>query len=164
MSVIENAINWALGIANDNSHGYDQAHRDGPNYDCSSLVSWAYYNAGLNTRPGYTPSTSTMYKVFLNAGFKDVTASCNLSTGAGVQRGDVLLKPGSHVAMSLGEGQIVHASINEKGGVTGGQSGDQTGKEICTRSYYNKPWQYVLRYPESGQGQDGVSLVRWIPG
>lgn len=162
MSIIENAINWALGIAKDNSHGYDQTHRDGPNYDCSSLISWAYYNAGLNTRPGYTPSTSTMYKVFKNAGFNDATALCNLSTGTGVQRGDVLLKPGSHVAMSIGEGQIVHASINENGGVTGGQSGDQTGKEICTRSYYNKPWQYVLRYPESTQGS--VSLVRWIPG
>ena len=57
MSVIETAVNWAIGIANDNSHGYDQGSRDGPNYDCSSLLSWAYHNAGLNTRPGYTPAT-----------------------------------------------------------------------------------------------------------
>ena len=38
MSVIETAVNWAIGIANDNSHGYDQGSRDGPNYDCSSLL------------------------------------------------------------------------------------------------------------------------------
>ncbi len=49
MSVIETAVNWAIGIANDNSHGYDQGSRGyGPNYDCSSLLSWAYHNAGLS--------------------------------------------------------------------------------------------------------------------
>ena len=57
--VIEKAVEWAISIANDNSHGYDQAHRDGPDYDCSSLICWAYYNAGLNTRPGYTPATGS---------------------------------------------------------------------------------------------------------
>ena len=38
--VIEKAVEWAISIANDNSHGYDQAHRDGPDYDCSSLICW----------------------------------------------------------------------------------------------------------------------------
>lgn len=160
--VIQKALAWAISIANDDSHGYDQASRDGPNYDCSSFVSWAYYNAGLNTRPGYTPSTSDMYSVFTAAGFNDVTASVNLSTGAGALAGDVFLQPGHHTAMYIGDGQIVHASINENGEVTGGQSGDQTGNEICIRSYYNKPWTYVLRY-KSGGVLKGVSLVNWIP-
>ena len=35
---IEAAVNWAIQIANDNSHGYDQANRWGPDYDCSSLL------------------------------------------------------------------------------------------------------------------------------
>ena len=35
---IDKAVTWAVGIANDNSHGYDQADRWGPDYDCSSLV------------------------------------------------------------------------------------------------------------------------------
>ena len=42
---------------------------------------------------------------------------------------------------------IGHSSINELGKATGGLAGDQTGKEICTRSYYNPStkWDYVLR-------------------
>lgn len=40
---------------------------------------------------------------------------------------------------------IVHASINEKGKTKGGLAGDQTGKEVCTRSWYDKGWDAVLR-------------------
>ena len=91
-----------------------------------------------------------MKKVFLANGFTDVISEVNVANGAGLQRGDVLLKEGSHTAIYIGNGQLVHASINEKGTVTGGKVGDQTGKEICTRSYYNKPWNSVLRYQEAG--------------
>ena len=41
-AVIESAVNWAVGIANDNSHGYDQNSRWGVDYDCSSLVISAF--------------------------------------------------------------------------------------------------------------------------
>lgn len=164
-NVVEDAVQWAIGIANDDSHGYDQTYRDGPNYDCSSLICWAYHNAGLNTRPGYTPATGTMRSVFLAAGFQDVTSQINLSSGAGLIRGDVLLVPGSHTEMYIGNGQNVAASINEFGGITGGQTGDQTSREIWVRSYYNYPWVYVLRYPGGGSGgSSGVYIVRWIPG
>lgn len=87
--------------------------------------------------------------------------SPSLSSGSGMQRGDILLKPGNHTAMHIGNGQLVEASQNEFGGITGGASGDQTGKEIWIHGYYNFPWTYVLRYPEQSKG---VSLVRWIPG
>lgn len=159
MSVIETAVTWAIGIANDDSHGYSQTNRDGPDYDCSSLVCWAYYNAGLNTRPGYTPSTHTMYSVFTAAGFQDVTGSCSLSSGSGMERGDVLLNVQNHTAIYIGSRQMVQASSNR--GYP--QTGDQTGTEIYTCSYYNYSgggWDYVLRYPEI----KAVSLVSWIPG
>lgn len=163
--IIDNAVSWAVNIANDDSHGYDQTHRDGPDYDCSSLICWAYSNAGLNTRPGYTPATGSMHDVFIDAGFEDVTSQINLPTGAGLVRGDVLIKPGSHTEMSIGNGQLVGASQNEHGGVTGGQTGDQTGEEIHVHGYYNYPWQYVLRYPGDGVAPvQGLSIVRWIPG
>lgn len=163
--IIDNAVSWAVNIANDDSHGYDQTHRDGPDYDCSSLICWAYSNAGLNTRPGYTPATGSMHDVFIDAGFEDVTSQINLPTGAGLVRGDVLIKPGSHTEMSIGNGQLVGASQNEHGGVTGGQTGDQTGEEIHVHGYYNYPWQYVLRYPGGGVAPvQGLSIVRWIPG
>lgn len=40
---------------------------------------------------------------------------------------------------------IGHASIDENGKVRGGKAGDQTKKEVCTRKWYNKNWDYVLR-------------------
>ncbi len=39
---------------------------------------------------------------------------------------------------------IGHASISEKGTVNGAK-GDSTGKEVCTRLWYNKNWDGVLR-------------------
>lgn len=46
--------------------------------------------------------------------------------------------------------KICHASISENGnaGKDGkAKAGDQTGKEVCTRSYYNKNWNVMLRHP-----------------
>lgn len=65
-----------------------------------------------------------------------------------LKRGDILLNEKHHTAIYVGDGNIVHASLNEKGGIYGGQSGDQTGKEICVRPYYDRPWDLVLRYPD----------------
>lgn len=41
--------------------------------------------------------------------------------------------------------KIGHASIDERGKASGGKAGDQTGKEVCTRAWYKKGWQYCLR-------------------
>lgn len=41
---------------------------------------------------------------------------------------------------------IAHASINEYGRVSGGNLGDQSKKEVCTRSWYSKPWGCVIRF------------------
>lgn len=43
---------------------------------------------------------------------------------------------------------IAHASIDENNRIKGGKAGDQTGKEVCVRSWYNKPWQYVIRFTD----------------
>lgn len=47
--------------------------------------------------------------------------------------------------------KLVHASISETGGAGWdgkAKAGDQTGKEVCVRSWYNKPWDIMLRYPD----------------
>lgn len=44
--------------------------------------------------------------------------------------------------------RIGHASIDENNKAKNGSAGDQTGKEVCIRSYYNKGWKYLLRYPD----------------
>lgn len=41
---------------------------------------------------------------------------------------------------------IAHASINELGKTTGGTLGDNNRKEVCTRTWYNKPWGCVIRF------------------
>ena len=38
-----------------------------------------------------------------------------------------------------------HASIDERGRAAGGAAGDQTGKELCTRPWYDKGWDLLLR-------------------
>lgn len=40
---------------------------------------------------------------------------------------------------------IGHASLDERGKISGGQAGDQNGKEVCTRQWYSKPWEVLLR-------------------
>lgn len=44
---------------------------------------------------------------------------------------------------------ISHASLDENKNIKNGQAGDQTGKEVCIREWYSKPWQYVIRFRDS---------------
>lgn len=147
MTVPEKAVQWALEIAGDNAHGYDQGSRWGPDYDCSSLVISAYKQAGVPLQSTYT---GNMKSDFLRHGFADVTNSVNLASGAGLRPGDVLLNEAHHTAMYVGNGQIVEATGNEAGGVTGGKTGDQTGREIAVNPYRNfgQGWDCVLRYEQ----------------
>ena len=138
---------WAA----DDSHGYDQADRWGPDYDCSSAVIAAWEMAGVPVKSNGATYTGNMRGVFLRCGFEDVTDGIDLATGTGLQRGDVLLNSRHHTAMYCGKGMEVEASINENGGVTGGQSGDQTGREFLVRPYRNYPWDCVLRYTGDGE-------------
>lgn len=41
--------------------------------------------------------------------------------------------------------KIGHSSKDENGRFIGGVAGDQTGKEVCTRSWYNGDWDFVAR-------------------
>lgn len=44
--------------------------------------------------------------------------------------------------------RIGHASISEKGTING-TKGDQTGKEVCIRTWYSKPWDYMAIHPDA---------------
>lgn len=145
---IEKAISWMEKTAKDPSHGYDQAYRWGErgDYDCSSAVITAWQQAGVPVKTVGATYTGNMLQAFKQCGFDDVTGKVNRTTGEGMKRGDVLLNVVHHVAMYCGNGKEVEASINERGGATGGAPGDQTGKEFWIRSYRNYPWNYVLRY------------------
>ena len=153
MTIIESATSWAIGIAKDQSHGYSQAYRWGPDYDCSSLVISAYKHAGVpidTTVVNYTGNLQNLKKY----GFKDVTGSVSLSSGSGLQRGDILWYHISgttgHTAIYIGNGQIVHARGQSYGS---SKTGDQ-GSEIAVTSYYRGSWQHVYRYVGGGSAAE----------
>ena len=150
MSKIANAMNWMIGIAADDSHGYDQVHRWGEfgDYDCSSFIITALENAGIPAKSSGATYTGNMYSVLTRIGFKDISSSVNKNNANGMLPGDILLNDAHHVAMYIGDRKEVEASINERGKSKGGQPGDQTGYEILVRRYRNYPWNHILRYME----------------
>lgn len=144
--IIESACEFAVRLANDDSHGYDQINRWGPNYDCSSLAISAYEIAGLPIRENGGSYTGNMKAAFIKCGFKAIP----YKKGMPLIRGDVLLNEKHHTAIYIGDGKLVQASINEKGGIVGGKTGDQTGREISVCSFYEfrHGWDCILRYTE----------------
>lgn len=158
MGKVANAVAWAVAIANDDTHGYDQNNRWGLDYDCSSLVIQAYEQAGIPVKKNGASYTGNMVSVFLKTGFKDITSKITLSTGAGLIPGDVVWRSG-HVEMCCATGKLVGAHINENGEIVGGKTGDQTGNEISVRNYYNSPWTKVLRYPEETDRVDKSQVI-----
>lgn len=148
MGKVENAVQWMIKIANDNSNGYDQNNRWGKDWDCSSFIIQGFEQAGIKVKTAGATYTGNMLAVFQKCGFKKVKISER-------KRGDVLLQHNSktgkgHTACVLDYNTLVHASINELGTATGGKTGDQTGREICVAKYYSRPWDYCLRYDEDG--------------
>ena len=138
----DEAVALALAWAADDSHGYDQASRWGPDYDCSSFLISVWDAVGEPVKAAGATYTGSMRQAFLRCGFVQVPLS------GGLRAGDVLLNETHHAAMYVGDGRIVQASINETGGVSGGRTGDQTGREICVMPYYvpSYGWDCVLRY------------------
>lgn len=145
---IERAVEWQLEKAADNRHGYSQADRWGPDYDCSSFVIMAWDQAGVPVKQAGATYTGNMYDAFVRCGFRDVTTFCNLDNGAGMQYGDVLLNHQHHSATYIGDGQLVHARSSEDNTL----QGDQSGNEIRVQPYYNGSWDCVLRYTGADAG------------
>ena len=145
MTKIEKAVNWAIQTANDNSHGYSQADRWGPDYDCSSFVITAWEQAGVPVRKAGASYTGNMRSAFLACGFFDATSLVNLGSGGGVQAGDVLLNYSAHTCLAIGAGRVANCRTDEGHP----QAGDQSGSEIRLQGYWNYPWNCVLRYKDN---------------
>lgn len=151
MSKIENAVAWAEQIAADDRHGYSQLHRNDPDYDCSSFVGTALAKAGFPVSQYST--TRNLGAQLEKAGFVKAEKPW--------RRGDIHLAAGHHVTMSVDANRIVHASQSENGGIDG-QTGDQTGKEICVRSYYDLPYENIVHYRYAGENENQQNVIeRW---
>lgn len=145
MPNIEKAVLWAVQIAADDRHGYSQVHRNSPDYDCSSFVGTALSKAGFAVSKNST--TRNLESQLIKCGFKKCHAPW--------KRGDIHLAAGHHVTMSTDASHIVHASQSENGGIDG-KTGDQTGREICIRTYYNLPYSNLVHYRYDGKANSQI--------
>lgn len=146
------------------SLGYDQNQRwniyDGGECDCSSLVIWALKQAGFDV--GSATYTGNMSSNLTARGWKRIPFT-SLSQ---VRAGDILLNDSYHTAAVIsGSGttaKLAQASIDERGRATGGQAGDQTGRETNIRTVYNYShgWDCILRYSEADSGQGGTNAQK----
>lgn len=54
--------------------------------------------------------------------------------------------------------KIIQASISEKG-TTKGSAGDQTGKELNIKDWYNRPWDAVIRCKNSSKAYEAMEIA-----
>lgn len=165
-NIRDDAVSFAVNIANDNSHGYSQRIRSlyeinvPKSFDCSSLTLTAYYYAflknGLTQQARYLKEhcsyTGNMLEM-LNCGFEVVAR--NQTAHAQMIKGDLELNTTHHVAMAIGKDNIVHARSSE--GTT--DTKDNSGNEIRTQPWYlySHGWTHRLRF--TGRGIDFSGLV-----
>ena len=165
-NVRNDAVDFAVGIANDNDHGYSQRIRSlyeinvPKSFDCSSLALTAYYYAflknGLAQQARYLKEhcsyTGNMLEM-LNCGFEVVAK--NQTAHAQMIKGDLELNITHHVAMAVGKDIIVHARSSE--GTT--DIKDNSGNEIRTQPWYlySHGWTHRLRF--TGKGIDFSKLI-----
>lgn len=145
MSKIETYIAYMMELVTNPKHGYDQIHRWGEDYDCSSAIITAVQTV-IPVKDAGATYTGNMKSVFTKCGFRAIP----YSKGMVLIRGDILLNEKYHTAMYIGNGKIAQFSSNENGRATGGRTGDQTGRESSVGNFYeySKGWDYVLRYEE----------------
>ena len=170
-SRVENAVQWACDIANDQTHGYSQGaenakdwapytgSRESPDYDCSSLVYHAFNHAGFNIIDNWhkNPRYMSRYQGRQYSGDAD-TIWDDLSIDGGwvkyswldvkdnLQRGDILCLPEKHVAIYIGNGKTVEArGVNNPINQGHYETGDQGG-EIDFYNAQGRGWTEVYRY------------------
>ena len=170
--IIDAMVEYAVKIANDNSHGYSQAVRslyntkNPPSFDCSSLaltaIQYAFEKYGITPTPkdinakasklddglSYTGNMLNLQKL----GFEVVAT--NQTAHGKMQKGDLELSLWHHVAMAIDGDNIVHARSSEGTSDTK----DGSGNEIRTQSWYQygKGWTHRLRF--TGKGIDFSKL------
>lgn len=167
-NVINDAVDFAVKMANDNTHGYSQTTRSLYNitnptsFDCSSLVCTAYYYAFIKNKltalANYLKSncsyTGNMLKM-VNCGFEIVAQ--NQTAHASMQKGDIELNQTYHTALAIDADNIVHARSSE--GMS--DTKDNSGNEIRTQAWYlySHGWTHRLRFTGKGVDLTGVTAA-----
>ncbi|MDT2909276.1 phage tail tip lysozyme [Lactococcus lactis] len=149
-------LNWMKKTGDDATHGYvygaSHGSTDGPDYDCSSFISWALKDTGVYK--GAVFVTTNEKASLLTAGFKDVTSKVDVKTGKGLEPGDILVVNSSSAAhtetvFSTKDGkanELVGAHSDQGNSTTGDQTNSlKVGNEVGVTSYWNDGWDTVLR-------------------
>lgn len=139
---VEDFVQWMENAANDDSHGYSQNNRYGPDYDCSSSISTALQEAGFGNKQCL--ADQGMVDELHDLGWEWIPASDlgGMDTDAGLIRGDILMALESHVEVYCGDGKRCGAH-SDRGHP---QEGDQDGTEFSVCDYWNHPWDGIIRY------------------
>ena len=123
--------------------------------DCSSSVidCWQEALRGSPYEGALSGATYTgnMRSVFVGSGLFEWKPMSFIA-----QTGDIYLNEKDHTAMcqSAEPDVLSEFVLNERGGITGGQIGDQTGWESRVRGYYDFPWNGILHY--NGKADDDM--------
>lgn len=142
--VTQKAINWAVTMANKPvSEGGAYYHWGGyqagsmkNGFDCAKFVDAAFnIGAGLNVG---TVSTSGMESAYLKAGFTKISSGVNFNTAAGLIAGDVVVSPGHHAVLYIGDGKEAAAHSASKA------KNDQV--SVCKFTNHSSGYKFVLRY------------------
>lgn len=156
MNAVDLLIQRATYWAEEANLGYDQNNRwdirDHGECDCTSLAYWCAWEAKLLERPAdyrsRTLYSGTIERDCVAAGWTKLAP-----TISALRPGDYILSTYHHVAICVsGAGwgaYIAEANIDERGKTTGGQTGDQTGREtrIIPIYEYSAGWDCILRPP-----------------
>lgn len=171
---------WIMDhLVTDSSHGYSQPNRAGVgtgggvgetvtlpdgyvvgvspgDRDCSSAAIECYAAQGIDC--GGAWSTHDMERKMVASGN---FVSLPRDTWRDPEPGDLLLAPGKHVAMYMGDGKVGEFVRSETHS-THGQRGDQDGGESIVRGIYDDGWTRVLRYvgPEPDEEADPAASAR----
>jgi DNA polymerase III alpha subunit (gram-positive type) len=127
---LEKFIQIMVALCNDNSHGYSQSNRWGPDFDCSSSIIYSLRMAGFSINAN---STHDLGQALASAGWVQVSSP---------SRGDIELDPSSHVEMSLGGNMAAGFHTNRGHPETGDQTGTEASVGKNWRSY-PQYWHYA---------------------
>lgn len=148
---LETALQIFGNLMDDDSHGYSQSNRWGPDYDCSSSIIYALRTAGLDT--GGASTTYNMSDELTARGWERLPVPADAPNG--LQRGDIVLNDAQHVEWWLG---------NALGGFHSdydGRTGDSSGTEASRGAYYNDGWNAILRYVGDISGGNPNAINNW---
>lgn len=166
MDIRSNICEW-IDTADASNLGYDQGQRfsflDKSNHrinrntetDCSALSSGIWWLAGAMTDDAisHEPYTGNIeeYAVASNGSSRNIEGWSKDQIMSVWKPGDMILGPG-HVVLvsnrkdSSGNYMVLSAEGDERGQASGGQAGDQTGKEVVIKSMYmrSRGWTRIL--------------------